>query len=103
MYTISNMHKICGDLKSIYLIRRSRLSSQQISNVLTSNQVQVSVSGRGNCYDHAVMESTFGALKSEWIHHQKYKNCSQARTDMFSYIEGFYSQAAFNTRIFITG
>jgi len=71
--------------------RGVQYASHQIRNILASNQVQVSMSGRGNCYDNAVMESFFGTLKNEWVHHQKYKTRSQARTDIFSYIEGFYN------------
>ena len=71
--------------------RGVQYASHQIRNILASNQVQVSMSGRGNCYDNAVIESFWGTLKNEWIHHQKYKTRSQARTDIFSYIEGFYN------------
>jgi len=71
--------------------RGVQYASHQIRNILAANQVQVSMSGRGNCYDNAVMESFFGTLKNEWVHHQKYKTRSQARTDIFAYIEGFYN------------
>lgn len=71
--------------------RGSQYASHQIRNILAANQVQVSMSGRGNCYDNAVIESFWGTLKNEWVHHQKYKTRSQARTDIFSYIEGFYN------------
>jgi transposase InsO family protein len=71
--------------------RGSQYASYQIRNILAANQVQVSMSGRGNCYDNAVMESFWGTLKNEWVHHQKYRTRSEARTDIFSYIEGFYN------------
>ena len=71
--------------------RGSQYANQQIRNILAANQVQVSMSGKGNCYDNAVMESFWGTLKNEWVHHQKYLTRSQARTDIFSYIEGFYN------------
>jgi transposase InsO family protein len=71
--------------------RGSQYASHQIHNILAANQVQVSMSGKGNCYDNAVMESFWGTLKNEWVHHQKYQTRSQARTDIFSYIEGFYN------------
>jgi transposase InsO family protein len=71
--------------------RGSQYASYQIRNILDANQVQVSMSGKGNCYDNAVMESFWATLKNEWVHHQKYKTRSQARTDIFGYIEGFYN------------
>lgn len=71
--------------------RGVQYASHQIRNILAANQVQVSMSGKGNCYDNAVIESFWGTLKNEWVHHQKYKTRSQARTDIFGYIEGFYN------------
>jgi len=71
--------------------RGSQYASLAIRNILAANQITVSMSRKGNCYDNAVMESFWGTLKNEWVHHQKYQTRSQARTDIFSYIEGFYN------------
>ncbi len=71
--------------------RGSQYASHTIHNILTANQITVSMSRKGNCYDNAVMESFWGTLKNEWVHHQKYYTRSQARTDIFGYIEGFYN------------
>lgn len=71
--------------------RGSQYASHQIRNILAANHIQISMSRRADCYDNAVMESFFGTLKNEWVHHQKYQTRSQARTDIFSYIEGFYN------------
>lgn len=71
--------------------RGSQYASHQIRNLLAANQIQVSMSGKGDCYDNAVMESFFGTLKNEWVHHQRYQSRYQARSDIFKYIEGFYN------------
>jgi len=71
--------------------RGSQYASYQIRDILDANQIQVSMSDKGNCYDNAVMESFFSTLKNEWVHHQKYITRTQARTDIFNYIEGFYN------------
>jgi len=71
--------------------RGSQYASHQIWNILSANHIQVSMSGKGDCYDNAVMESFFSTLKNEWVHHQKYQTRPQARTDIFNYIEGFYN------------
>jgi len=71
--------------------RGSQYASHSIRNILAANHIQVSMSNKGDCYDNAVMESFFGTLKNEWVHHQKYQTRYQARTDLFSYIEGFYN------------
>ncbi len=71
--------------------RGSQYASHEIRDILAANQIVVSMSGKGNCYDNAVMESFWGTLKNEWVNYQKYQTRSQARTDIFSYIEGFYN------------
>jgi putative transposase len=71
--------------------RGSQYASLTIQEILAANHIQVSMSNRGDCYDNAVMESFFGTLKNEWVHHQKYLSRFQARTDIFGYIEGFYN------------
>ncbi len=71
--------------------RGSQYASHQIQDILSANHIQVSMSGRADCYDNAVMESFFGTLKKEWVHHQSYRTRAQARTDIFAYIEGFYN------------
>jgi putative transposase len=52
-----------------------------------------SMSGKGNCYDNAVVESFFSSLKNEIVHHQDYHTRDQARTEIFEYIELFYNQS----------
>jgi putative transposase len=71
--------------------RGSQYASHQIGDILAANHILVSMSGKGNCYDNAVMESFWGTLKNEWVNYQNYQTRSQARTDIFSYIEGFYN------------
>jgi putative transposase len=51
-----------------------------------------SISGKGNCYDNAVVESFFSSLKNEIIHHRDYHTRDQARTEIFEYIELFYNR-----------
>lgn len=51
-----------------------------------------SMSGKGNCYDNAVVESFFSSLKNEIIHHRDYHSRDQARTEIFEYIELFYNR-----------
>ena len=51
-----------------------------------------SMSGKGNCYDNAVVESFFSSLKNEIIHHRDFQTRDQARTEIFEYIELFYNR-----------
>jgi putative transposase len=51
-----------------------------------------SMSRKGNCWDNAVAESFFGALKSEMIYHHDFKTREQAQDSTFNYIEIFYNK-----------
>ena len=53
--------------------------------------IQQSMSGKGNCYDNAVVESFFASLKTEEVDDAHYETRQQAKTSLFSYIEGFYN------------
>lgn len=71
--------------------RGSQYASHQIRDLLAASQTQVSMSRKADCWDNAVMESFWGALKNEWVHHQKYKTWAETKTDIFEYIDGFYN------------
>ena len=71
--------------------RGSQYASHRIRDLLTANQTQVSMCRKANCWDNAVMESFWGTLKNEWVHHRHYKTRKEAKTDIFGYIEGFYN------------
>jgi transposase InsO family protein len=53
---------------------------------------QISMSGKGNCYDNAVVESFFGNLKNELVHHRRFLSREEARSAIFDYIEAFYNR-----------
>ncbi len=71
--------------------RGCQYASGQYQAVLQAHHFRVSMSGTGNCFDNAAMESFFGTLKAERIHRQCYQTRDQARQDIVSYIEGFYN------------
>jgi len=50
------------------------------------------MSRKGNCWDNACVESFFGTLKAELVHHQDYKTRAQALVSPFRYIEVFYNR-----------
>jgi len=50
------------------------------------------MSRKGNCYDNAVVESFFGNLKNELVHHRRFASREEARTAIFDYIEVFYNR-----------
>ena len=58
---------------------------------LRDHDLVSSMSRRGNCHDNAVAESFFQLLKRERIRRQVYATRSDARADVFNYIEMFYN------------
>ena len=50
------------------------------------------MSRKGNCWDNAVVESFFGALKKELVHHRRFETRNQAKSEIFDYIEVFYNR-----------
>ena len=56
-----------------------------------ANNLELSMSRRGNCHDNAVAESFFSLLKTERIKRKIYKTRSEARAEIFNYIELFYN------------
>ena len=53
-----------------------------------------SMSRKANCWDNAPMESFFGTLKTELVHHREYPNRDTARRELFGHIEGYYKSCA---------
>jgi transposase InsO family protein len=50
------------------------------------------MSRKANCYDNATMESFWSTLKLELIYRRDFATRSQARTEIFDYIEAFYNR-----------
>jgi putative transposase len=72
--------------------RGAQYTSDDFRDVLRKHGIQCSMSGRGNCYDNAAVESFFGLLKREWVNHRHYRTREEARADIFEYIECFYNR-----------
>ena len=50
------------------------------------------MSGRGNCYDNAQAESFWARFKTELVEGGIFQSVSDARSETFSYIEGYYNR-----------
>jgi putative transposase len=59
---------------------------------LALNNMRCSMSGTGNCYDNAAMESFFHTLKTEHVYFESYKTREQAKKSIFEYVEVFYNR-----------
>jgi len=56
------------------------------------------MSRKANCYDNATIESFWSTLKLELVYRRDFTTRSQARTEIFDYIENFYIASALKVR-----
>lgn len=71
----------------------------EYQSILKANDICCSMSRSGNPFDNAPMESFFSTLKTEWVHHFRYKTRSEAKSSIFDYIERFYNPYRLNSSI----
>jgi putative transposase len=72
--------------------RGVQYASSDYRRLLQSRKVTVSMSRTGDCYDNAAMESFWGTLKTELVHHRDYQTHEEARRSIFKYIECWYNR-----------
>lgn len=76
----------------IHTDRGSQYSSNNFRLLLNENGLRQSMSGRGNCYDNAQAESFFARFKIELLEGGLFTDVLEARSETFSYIEGYYNR-----------
>lgn len=69
----------------------SQYTSEQFQRLMADNGVTCSMSRSGNVWDNAAMESFFSSLKTEKVRKKVYRTRTQAKADVFDYIECFYN------------
>ncbi|MEU7068500.1 IS3 family transposase [Streptomyces sp. NPDC046161] len=72
--------------------RGSNYTSYDFGRTFRQRDMRRSVGRTGICYDNAMVESFFGALKNEWIDRMKFSTREESRREVFWYIEGFYNR-----------
>ena len=73
--------------------RGSQYACADYQRALRSHGMICSMSRKGDCWDNAPMESWFHTLKTELVNHRDYQTRSQAKADIFDYIEVFYNRS----------
>lgn len=72
--------------------RGSQYCASSYQALLKQFHMRPSMSRKGNCYDNAPMESFWGTLKNELVHHRCYATREQAKAEITEYIEIFYNR-----------
>jgi len=79
--------------------RGSHYCSHEYQGLLRQFGMEASMSGRGKCFDNAPMESFWGTLKQELVHHRRYRTRLEAIRDITEYIEIFYNRQRRQARL----
>jgi len=76
----------------IHTDRGSQYASVEYRRLLYIHGFRQSMSAKGNCYDNAQAESFFSRFKAELVEGGAFESVEQARSEIFSYIEGYYNR-----------
>jgi transposase InsO family protein len=79
--------------------RGSQYCSYEYRGIMDRYGLGVSMSNKGDCFDNAPIESFWGILKQELIHHRHYRSRQEAMEDIAEYIEIFYNRQRLQVRL----
>ena len=79
--------------------RGSQYCAHAYQKLLRQFGMQASMSRKGNCWDNAPMESFWGALKTELVHHRRFSTREQAQREITEYIEISYNRIRKQARL----
>ena len=69
----------------------SQYAAYDYQKRLQKYEITPSMSGKGNCYDNAAVETFFKSLKAELIWRQTWPTRRQTEAAIYQYINGFYN------------
>ena len=69
--------------------RGSQYCSHDYQKILRQHGFRTSISGKGNCYDNAAVETFFKTIKAELIWRHPWETRRKAEMAIFEYINGF--------------
>ena len=72
--------------------RGTQYTSHEFSRYCKENDIRTSLGRTGVCWDNAVAESFFAALKNEMFHREHFPTRARARFAVAEYIEVFYNR-----------
>ena len=72
--------------------RGSQYACADHRTLLSENEIECSMSRKGDCWDNAVAESFFATLKKEVVHGAEWRTREDARAALFEYIELWYNR-----------
>lgn len=79
--------------------RGVQYASTNYTNLLKENNILISMSRKGNCYDNAKAESFFKTIKAEEINLSEYEDYSEAKSNIAHFILDVYNQKRLHSSI----
>ena len=79
--------------------RGSQYASDHYQRALAAEGIVCSMSGVGQCWDNAPVESFFGSLKRELRPNEVFATRDQARAEIFEYLEVFYNRVRLHSSL----
>ena len=79
--------------------RGSQYCAHAYQKLLRQFGMRTSMSRKANCWDNARMESCWGSLKCELVHHRRFATREQAKREITEYIEIFYNRIRKQARL----
>ena len=79
--------------------RGTQYCSYEYRHLLDLFVMKTSMSGKGNCFDNAPMESFWGILKQELIYHCHFRTRQEAIHAITEYIEIFYNRQRLQAKL----
>ena len=76
----------------IHTDQGSQYAAVEYRRLLYIGGFRQSMSRKGNCYDNAQAESFFSRFKAELVENGIFESVEDARSEVFSYIEGYYNR-----------
>jgi transposase InsO family protein len=83
----------------IHTDRGSQYAATEYRRLLYIRGYRQSMSRKGNCYDNAQAESFFSRFKAELLENGIFETVEDARSEVFSYIEGYYNRIRLHSGI----
>jgi putative transposase len=72
--------------------RGSQYASNDYTDLLKTNGIDISMSRKGNPWDNAACESFMKTLKYEEVHRNEYRDLAEARASIAEFLEKVYNQ-----------
>lgn len=92
-------HRLIKAGAIVHTDRGSQSAATDFRRLLEEHCLRQSMSAKGNCDDNAQAESFFSRFKAELVEGGVFESIEQARSEVFSYIEGYYNRVRLHSSL----